>query len=1009
MPRDRVPPRLWGRLLGPLPLRQRLYLLVAACVVPFVLAGALHDYSVYQTTRAEAGQRMLERARSLSVAVQRDLQMRIAGLQGLATSPALSTGDLEGFRAQARAFLAIQPSGATLSLVDAAGRVLLSIGNATVPLLPPAGAPPGRAQASRTFGTAQPSVSDYFVDVLSHRPSFSVDVPVIRDGHVIYALSLEPGLDTLQALLGPQDLPAGNIASIVNAAGIILARWPTPAGFVGRLGSADYLRQSASGTSKIIETVSADGVPVLGAFADIKGTDWRAGVAVSKSVLQAEPRRTALIGLGIGLAALVVGLLLARAVARRIAGPIAALQAVAARDITAPPRAEATLGMPEADAVGRVLLERRQWLDLALEAGEIGIFNWNIVSGELEWDARLRRIWGVPAEGPLNIEAFFEGLHPEDRPRLRAILDEAINPAGPGEYAAEFRVVNAATGALYCVAARGRTLFAEDGAQRLLGVAMDITRHREAQAERMRLLDMLDLAAVMVRDFDGTIRFWSRGCEALYGYTSAEAVERRTHDLLRTVWPIPLAELDAILLREGEWSGEVRHIARDGRELVVLARKVLWRGEPGRPPVVMESLADITEQERLRTELRRLSETLERRVAEEVAARQNAQERAAHAERMQALGQLAGGIAHDFNNVLQAINSAAHLLAQRLAADPRQSRLAGVILESVRRGTSVTGRLLALSRRSDLRTEPIDPAGLLHGLCEVLAASLGAKIAIVVRAAPDLPPLLADRGQLETALLNLAVNARDAMPEGGELRLEAACESVEEREAHPGGLAPGRYIRLDVIDTGVGMDAEVLARLGQPFFTTKPRGKGTGLGIAIVRGFAEQSGGGFAVESAPGRGTRVSLWLPLAADAVSGPALAGTRPPPAAPARPAWRVLLAEDEALVREMLLAELTEAGCTVLPARNAEEALALLERGEAVDVLVTDFAMPDMDGIALIRAARQRRPGLPALLITGYAESEAEAMEAEAASVTLLHKPVSGEALLERLMALLSSRAG
>ena len=270
--------------------------------------------------------------------------------------------------------------------------------------------------------------------------------------------------------------------------------------------------------------------------------------------------------------------------------------------------------------------------------------------------------------------------------------------------------------------------------------------------------------------------------------------------------------------------------------------------------------------------LRRFAHELEARLREETAARAAAQARRAQARRLQALGQLAGGVAHDFANVLQAVQGGVRLAVGRLDRDPAAARhLLDLVGDAATRGASVTRRLLAFARRGELAVERVDAAALLEDLEEVLAHTMAAPgLQLRVEAEPGLPPVLADRGELETVLVNLATNARDAMPKGGTLTLAAAAETVAEgAAAHPAGLGPGRYVRLSAADTGAGMDAATLARAAEPFFTTKPEGKGLGLGLAMAGEFAEQAGGGFAVASEPGRGTTVTVWLPEAGSAGS--------------------------------------------------------------------------------------------------------------------------------------------
>ncbi|PWS36655.1 hypothetical protein DFH01_16080 [Falsiroseomonas bella] len=417
--------------------------------------------------------------------------------------------------------------------------------------------------------------------------------------------------------------------------------------------------------------------------------------------------------------------------------------------------------------------------------------------------------------------------------------------------------------------------------------------------------------------------------------------------------------------------------------------------------------ASTTERDRAQTELRRLNDELRARVEAEVAAREEAQARLAQAQRMEALGQLAGGIAHDFNNVLQAVQGGARLIASDAADPGRVRRLALMVVDAASRGAAVTRRLLTFARRADLRAEPVDVADLLTAMREILRHTLGSGIEVRVQVAPNVPALLADRGQLETVLVNLAANARDAMGGAGVLTLSAIHEAVANGNgaaAGAAGLKAGAYVRLSIADTGVGMDAPTLARATEPFFTTKPRGQGTGLGLAMARGFAEQSAGALTIESAPGFGTTVRLWLPVAPSEPVAPAPHVAEPRPQADAR--RRLLLVDDEALVRALTAEALEAAGFVVHSVGSSAEALELLDAGEAVDILVTDLSMPGLDGLALIREAQRRRPDLPAILLTGFATDMAELAVGGAISgrFSLLRKPIDAGMLAERADVLL-----
>lgn len=528
---------------------------------------------------------------------------------------------------------------------------------------------------------------------------------------------------------------------------------------------------------------------------------------------------------------------------------------------------------------------------------------------------------------------------------------------------------------------------------------------RDSESRLRDLVGTLDLAPIMVRELSGTIRFWSRGCTRLYGWSREEAIGRSSHELLRTQHPEPLAQIDATLLGRGEWKGDLVHQRRDGTRIIAASHKVLRRDLDGRPHMVMESLVDVTALREAQDALRRLNQDLEERVRIEVSAREAAQRRAEHADRIQALGQLAGGIAHDFNNVLQAVAGGAALIARRPHDADGVSRLVRVISDAAARGASITRRMLLLARRGVLKAEPVEVETLLTGMREVFTYTLGAAIDVQVQVAPRLPRLLADKAQLETALVNLGTNARDAMPDGGTLRLLAGLEVVARGVAvpHPAGLRPGIYMRLSVGDDGTGMSGATLARVGEPFFTTKDVGKGTGLGLPMVKGFADQSGGAFAIESEVGEGTTATLWLPIVAD--DPRAMPGA---PAGEARPrlTGRILLVDDDTLVRDTLTEQLEELGHKVLAAACGTDALAILRAREAVDLMITDLSMPGMNGLTLIREAQGLRPSLPAILLTGYA-GDAAALEkggAARSSYLLMRKPATSAVLGARVTAFL-----
>jgi signal transduction histidine kinase len=378
-------------------------------------------------------------------------------------------------------------------------------------------------------------------------------------------------------------------------------------------------------------------------------------------------------------------------------------------------------------------------------------------------------------------------------------------------------------------------------------------------------------------------------------------------------------------------------------------------------------------------ELRHLNETLEERVAErtaefeqahrhvleEIAQREHAERQLRQAQKMEMIGQLTGGVAHDFNNLLMAILGNLDLLRKHIPADPRSTRLIEGASQGARRGAALTQRLLAFARRQDLKIEPRNLVELVNGMTDLLKRSLGPRIALCLDLPPSLPLALVDGNQLELALLNLAVNARDAMPDGGTLTI-----ALDSAEAPAGSeLAPGRYLCLTVSDTGHGMDAATLARATEPFFSTKEVGKGTGLGLSMIQGLAQQLSGTLRLSSEVGRGTTAELWLPVTtATAASEPVA-----PAAVEAAPACRatILVVDDDALIAMSTADMLEDLGHEVIETNSGEDALEILRHPRPIDLMITDYAMPKMTGAQLADAARALRPHLPILLATGYAE--------------------------------------
>ncbi|WP_029077653.1 hybrid sensor histidine kinase/response regulator [Bradyrhizobium sp. th.b2] len=493
-------------------------------------------------------------------------------------------------------------------------------------------------------------------------------------------------------------------------------------------------------------------------------------------------------------------------------------------------------------------------------------------------------------------------------------------------------------------------------------------------------------------------------------------------ELLDAVHPDDRARRSKIVaqtLRTGaDYRIEYRNIWPDGTQhwLDVRARAV--RRPDGRIRSLVGVCSDITarktaeiEREALlaqlaaeRTALAELTATLEQRVEQrtadlmkEVAARERAQEQLRHSQKMEAIGQLTGGVAHDFNNLLMAVMGNLDLLRKRMPEDPRLRRLVDGALQGAERGASLTQRLLAFARQQDLRAVPVDLGALVRDMSNLLERSLGPRVMLRLDIPAGLPPACVDTNQLELAVLNLAINARDAMPDGGTIEISLAALQAKNDPS----LQPGNYLKLSVVDGGTGMSPDVLKRAIEPFFSSKPVGKGTGLGLSMVHGLAVQLGGALQLSSAVGKGTTAALVLPVATAAPEAESPA----PAAQTVKRSAVILLVDDDPLIAMSTMEMLEDLGHRVIGANSAPHALDIIRSDQEIDLMMTDHVMPGMTGIELAAAARKLRPQLPVLLATGYAELP----DGIQVDLPRLAKPYHQDQLRERLDQLLGQGAG
>ena len=803
---------------------------------------------------------------------------------------------------------------------------------------------------------------------------------------------------------------------------------------------------------------------------------------------------------------------------------------VQANDITERERAQAKY------------LQEAERLRLACEATELGTWDYDPQSGQLEWSDTCKSCFGLPADARIDYDVFLAGLHPDDRDLTHAAVTKALDPNGDGKYDISYRTIGLEDRVERWVRATGRAIFTEGVASRFIGTIQDITEDKRTEAQLIAAAEkaveynatLEQLAeGVIVADAEGRISYLNGAAERMQGLkalgvtpseysdvyklftcdgepypsldlplaravlrdeivTDAQWVVRREDrdeiivsgaaqplrapdgkkmgavltfhdDTQRTVAEAQLREtaeryrlasratndaiwdwdllsnhvlwnealyqvygfdkasvaktgdwwlsrihpedrdqvshsIHAVIDGEGDhWTADYRFLNASDEAVHVHDRGYVIRNEDGHAIRMIGAMLDQTERRRTELALKTMNETLEERVTQAIAEREEIEQALRQAQKMEAVGQLTGGIAHDFNNMLAVVSGSLELLDRRIASeDPRAKRLIASALEASRRSSSLTQRLLAFSRQQPLQPEALNPNRLVSGMSDLFAHSLGAQVRLETVLAAGIWNIHADQNQLESVMLNLAVNALDAMPDGGKLTIETQNAYLDDRyAAGEVGVMPGQYVMIAVTDTGTGMPAEVIEKAFDPFFTTKEVGKGTGLGLSQVYGFVKQSGGHIKVYSEVGHGTTIKIYLPrhIGSSQADNPT---DQADDLAIAEEQELILVVDDEPIVRQFSVDALTELGYRVLAADSAKSALALLKERPDVDLLFTDIVMPETNGRKLADLVKAFRPDLPVIYTTGYTRNAVVHNGIVDAGVHLIGKPFTIEQL-------------
>lgn len=647
----------------------------------------------------------------------------------------------------------------------------------------------------------------------------------------------------------------------------------------------------------------------------------------------------------------------------------------------------------------------RERLNISLlAAGAAGSWDWDIEQGLLFFDERMAALYGIEraaAEGGLPPASFFKAIYPGDANRIRIAVAGLLH--GAELFFKTYRIITP-DGQVCWVEAHGRCHFDEAGQpERFSGILVDVTERRRVE-ERLRIAQ----SAGGIGTFEhvpgyATAMVSEQFCRLL-GLNVADVLPVSTINRLVKEGCAPLLDMASQPAEDLPYTEIAVVRADNGQERWLARRGEAVREVAGGGMRHIGVIYDVTESKRVEDALRHLNDTLEQRVEREIAERLQIEEALRQAQKMEAVGQLTGGIAHDFNNLLTVILGNVDMARTRLdsGSDERIERALASAQKGAERASALTQRLLAFSRRQPLAPKQIAVSRLLQGMAELISRSLGETIVLKTETCDDLWNVEVDPNQLENAILNLAVNGRDAMDGSGTLTLAAT--NVPSGVALASGIAATRdYIQLSVADTGSGMSDEAITRAFEPFFTTKEVGKGTGLGLSMVYGFVKQSGGDIHIASQVGAGTIIYLYLPRA---VAHPLESTPAEIPEAELRDLDEtILVVEDDEDVRQFTVDCLNELGYNVLQAAGGPAALMMLrDQRDDVELLVTDVVMPELSGRQLAEAAHQLKPDLPVLYISGYPRDVILHDGRVKEGVELLSKPFTQQALAAKVRELL-----
>ncbi|MGB7949121.1 MAG: PAS domain-containing protein [Candidatus Binatia bacterium] len=1035
----------------PLTLRSHLVLLTAGTLLPIIIFTVVIAVYLARREQETFKRGATERTRALLTAVDEQLKGSIATLTALATSRRLDTNDLRSFYEEATRVLQSEPNWFTISLAPPSGEPVLNVLQPFGASVPMTGEPESFEQVQRS---REPAVGNIVLDPSTNQHAFSVRVPVIRNGIINYVLSAVVRPEIFRALLAPQRLPHDWVGVILDESNNIVARTVNSELTLGKPASQSLQAALSQASEGWFHGRTIEGADVYTPYNRSLFSGWTVAMGIPAAAFEGFLQRSLLSVVPLGLIFLASGMALAWFFTAPIARSIRGLTGIAENLGLGrrPPRTGAianydSSSVAEVEDVRQALLKANQLiqeraterdrvestlrqvserLELAQEAASVGSFERDLITGDIVWSTSQEKLYGLtPGSFDGKAKTWAERVHPDDLPGVEAKISHAIETKHTLDL--EFRILRP-DGEMRWLVSQAQVFMDEQGnPRRLMGVNIDITERKKVEQALARSRDEFERMAATSPDFlfiydlirDENV-YSNRRLEEQLGYTVAQ------FQVLKSNVADPLMHSEDLShVREQyrrfdtaadgevlEWESRLRHA--DGTYRWFHFRATVFdRTDHSRPRRIIGHSWNVTAQKEAQAALKRFNEDLEKCVVEQTAKlmesntellrgmeqQRQLEEQLRQSQKMEAIGTLAGGIAHDFNNILGIILGYTHELLNASGDDHEsRSQSLAVIAGSAERGAKIVKQLLTFARKTGTEPKPLDVNALIRETLDILKEIFPKNLRFNSNLDPAIPMIDGDHTQLQQALINLCLNARDAMPEGGTLSIFTGRMLAREMRGRFAKVG-GDFVRIDVSDTGVGMDTETRRRVFEPFFTTKKAG-GTGLGLSVVYGIVQAHGGLIDLESQNTRGTTFKIFLPVASTETI---LLEYQPNGRTEGSPVGQtILIVEDEPHMLDLVRLSAEKRGFRVFTASDGEQAVELYQQHwREIDAVVLDWGLPRLDGSAVYRKLKEINQKVDVIGISGYLDFELRDKMLKEGVRDFLQKPCTPNEILAKVL--------